>query len=148
MAKYFPTRRKLVESNLSLAFPHWEKSKRDNVIRDVYKHWGEMFFATLKLWFLSDRKIESIVEAEDGFKDYLIEKKKQNIPVIFFTGHFGSWEIAGRWVAMMSKGSASIYRIQMRCPGYCRGLWAVLESIRSQNSQPLVWWRLRMQRRL
>ncbi len=86
-------------------------SEVEEVIKGCYMHWGEGFISTLKLWMISQRKVRSIVDAP-GLDEYVLGSIDREEPILYFTGHFGSWEMAGRYVGRLGDGAASIYRIQ------------------------------------
>ena len=104
-------RRGTVERNIKRAFPEMGAAERSDLAKACYMHWGEGFVSTLKLWMISKRKARSLVDAP-GLDEYVLQAQKVKEPVLYFTGHFGSWEMAGRYVAGIGIGGASIYRIQ------------------------------------
>lgn len=104
-------RKTTVARNIRRAFPTLDQTELENLIKGCYQHWGEGFISTLKLWMISRRKVESIVDAPD-LEAYVLAGQKNKEPILYFTGHYGSWEMAGRYVGGMGTGAASIYRIQ------------------------------------
>ena len=109
--KTLTKRKSTVARNIRRAFPDLPDMEIESLIKDCYLHWGEGFISTLKLWMISQRKARSIVDAP-GFDDYVIGAQAVKEPILYFTGHFGSWEMAGRYAAGIGPGAASIYRIQ------------------------------------
>ncbi len=109
--KLLTKRKSTVARNIHRAFPDLGKSEVESLIKACYLHWGEGFISTLKLWMISRRKARSIVDAP-GLDDYILGSIKRKEPILYFTGHFGSWEMAGRYVGGLGDGAASIYRIQ------------------------------------
>ena len=106
------TKRKATLSrNIKRAFPDLDDSAVEAMIKGCYLHWGEGFISTLKLWMITQRKARSIVDAP-GLDDFVLSAQKTKESVLYFTGHFGSWEMAGRYVGGLGSGAASIYRIQ------------------------------------
>ncbi len=108
---FLPKRKSTVLRNIHRAFPDLKEAEYEKLIKGCYQHWGEGFISTLKLWMLRQKKVRSIVEAE-GVDEYVEEAQRLNEPILYFTGHFGSWEMAGRYVGGIGPGAASIYRIQ------------------------------------
>ncbi|MCF7808616.1 MAG: lysophospholipid acyltransferase family protein [Candidatus Marinimicrobia bacterium] len=104
-------RRGTIEQNVKRAFPDKDQDAQEALIKGCYMHWGESFISTLKLWMISGRKARSLVDAP-GLDAYVLQAQKVKDPILYFTGHFGSWEMAGRYVAGIGVGGASIYRIQ------------------------------------
>lgn len=112
IAFYLLKKRKgTVESNIRRAFPDMSQDEQTDLAKGCYMHWGEGFISTLKLWMISRRKARSLVDAP-GLDDYVLSNQELKEPVLYFTGHFGSWEMAGRYVGGIGMGGASIYRIQ------------------------------------
>ncbi len=109
--KFFTKRKSTVARNIKRAFPELAATEMESLIKACYLHWGESFISTLKLWMISKRKASSIVEAP-GFDEFVSSAQQANEPILYFTGHFGSWEMAGRYAAGIGPGAASIYRIQ------------------------------------
>lgn len=109
--KAFNKRKGTVVRNVQRAYPDWSHKQVEALVRDCYLHWGEGFISTLKLWMLSTRKARSLVDAP-GLDDYVEGNQAAGEPILYFTGHFGSWEMAGRYVGGIGDGAASIYRIQ------------------------------------
>ncbi|NQV49966.1 MAG: hypothetical protein HQ507_05695 [Candidatus Marinimicrobia bacterium] len=104
-------RKSTVSRNIKRAFPDLPDGEIEVLIKACYLHWGEGFISTLKLWMISQRKARSIVVAP-GIDEYVSNAQAAKEPVLYFTGHFGSWEMAGRYVGGIGPGAASIYRIQ------------------------------------
>ncbi len=104
-------RKSTVESNIRRAFPELGSPEVEALVKGCYMHWGEGFISTLKLWMITQRKAISIVDAP-GLEEYVLSAMDRKEPILYFTGHFGSWEMAGRYVGGMGDGAASIYRIQ------------------------------------
>lgn len=109
--KLFTKRKSTLIRNIHRAFPEMSDSEVEEVIKGCYMHWGEGFISTLKLWMISQRKVRSIVDAP-GLDEYVLGSIDREEPILYFTGHFGSWEMAGRYVGRLGDGAASIYRIQ------------------------------------
>lgn len=109
--KLLTKRKSTVARNVRRAYPDISESEIEDIVRGCYQHWGEGFISTLKLWMISRRKVESLVDAP-GLEDYVMDHIHRKDPILYFTGHFGSWEMAGRYVGGMGDGAASIYRIQ------------------------------------
>ncbi|MBT4033916.1 MAG: hypothetical protein HOB84_08175 [Candidatus Marinimicrobia bacterium] len=109
--KLLTKRKSTVARNIRRAFPDLGNPEVESLIKGCYLHWGEGFISTLKLWMISQRKARSIVDAP-GLDEYVLGSIERQEPILYFTGHFGSWEMAGRYVGGLGDGAASIYRIQ------------------------------------
>ena len=106
-----PIRHKVLESNLKRAFPEMDAAERRRLGLACTQHWGEGLVSTLKLWLLSKRKVKALVDAPE-LDQLLLDAREADEPILFFTGHFGSWEMAGRYVCDFNDGGSSIYRVQ------------------------------------
>ncbi|MCF7796530.1 MAG: hypothetical protein K9N11_00275 [Lentisphaeria bacterium] len=111
LGRWIPIRKQVVKSNLKRAFPDWPAEQVDNATRRVYAHWGESFITTMKIWTMPDRTVQRLVQ-DSGFDQYAIAKQAAGEPMLLFTGHFGSWEMAGRYMAILAGKTSAIYRIQ------------------------------------
>lgn len=109
--RFLGKRKTTVNRNIQRAFPELSVDKVESLAKDCYLHWGEGFISTLKLWMVSHRKSRAIVDAP-GFEAYIRDAQATNEPILYFTGHFGSWEMAGRFAGGVGPGAASIYHIQ------------------------------------
>ncbi len=109
--KLLTKRKSTLERNVRRAFPKITPDEVEAIIKGCYLHWGEGFISTLKLWMITQRKARSIVDAP-GIDEYVEAADAAGEPVLYFTGHFGSWEMAGRYVGGIGDGAASIYRVQ------------------------------------
>ncbi len=109
--KVLTTRKSTVARNIRRAFPDLSEPEIESLIQACYLHWGEGFISTLKLWMITQAKARSLVDAP-GLDDYVLGSIERKEPILYFTGHFGSWEMAGRYVGGLGDGAASIYRIQ------------------------------------
>ncbi len=109
--KILTKRKSTMAGNIQRAFPDLGSAEVESLIRACYQHWGEGFISTLKLWMITQGKARAIVDAP-GLDDYVLSSIANEEPILYFTGHFGSWEMAGRYVGGLGDGAASIYRIQ------------------------------------
>lgn len=104
-------RKSTLARNIRRAFPEMDEAGVEAIIKGCYMHWGEGFISTLKLWMITQRKARSLVDAP-GLDEFILGAIDRQEPILYFTGHFGSWEMAGRYVGGLGDGAASIYRIQ------------------------------------
>ena len=111
LGRWVPIRKQVVVQNLKRAFPDWNAEQIERTTRAVFAHWGESFISAMKVWTMSDRKIMSLIESP-GFAEYTQAKQAAGEPYILFTGHFGSWEMAGRYIGIAVGQTSVIYRIQ------------------------------------
>ncbi len=111
LGRWIPIRKEVVRKNLERAFPELDTQQIDQLVHGVFGHWGESFISAMKLWTLSDAKILRLVEGQ-GFPEFIRQRNHNQRPLLFFTGHFGSWEMAGRYIGLVAGQTSAIYRIQ------------------------------------
>ena len=103
-------RRKVVESNLRLAFPEASDAWIAETTRKAYEHLGRESAAILRLSTLDPKAIVARTEPEGW--DELEEARREGRGVILVTGHYGNWEIAAATVASRGIPIAAIVRRQ------------------------------------
>ena len=90
---FFKIRKGVAEKNLQKAFPNWSKKKINLTLKKTY-----IFFSNNLINFISFprswKNIQFSVSGKKFLKDSFIEGKG----IIMITGHFGSWEILGKWL--------------------------------------------------
>lgn len=90
---FFKIRKGVAEKNLQRAFPNWSKKKINLTLKKTY-----IFFSNNLINFISFprswKNIQFSVSGKKFLKDSFIEGKG----IIMITGHFGSWEILGKWL--------------------------------------------------
>jgi len=83
--------RRVAETNLATAFPKRTAEERRAIGREVFAHFGRLLFELLKFSTLSHEAMRGIVEFEG--EERARAAYAQGKGVLFFTGHFGYWEI-------------------------------------------------------
>jgi Kdo2-lipid IVA lauroyltransferase/acyltransferase len=95
LAAYFldPPHRRITLANLEAAFPVRHAAERRRIARGVFAHFGRVLLELLKFSTLRPEQMLERVEFEGG------ERARQAYAlgrgVLFFTGHFGYWELCG-----------------------------------------------------
>jgi KDO2-lipid IV(A) lauroyltransferase len=83
--------RRLAQANLAAAFPHRSPREHRAIARQVFAHFGRLLAGLLKFSSLPPPRMMELVELEG------VDRVKQAFSLgrgtIFFTGHFGFWEI-------------------------------------------------------
>lgn len=104
-------RRKVVESNLRLAYPHADEAWIERTVRATYEHLGREAAAILRLSKLDSR---AVIERTDVTEDWpkLEAALGEGRGVLLVTGHYGNWEIAAAAVAARGVPIAAIVRRQ------------------------------------
>ena len=103
-------RRRVVEDNLRIAFPHASPGWIRDVADRSYAHLGREAAAMLRLSRLDPAEIVKRTETEGW--DVLEDARSEGRGVILVTGHFGNWEIAAAAVAARGVPIAAIVRRQ------------------------------------
>lgn len=83
--------RRVADTNLATAFPKRTEQERRAVTREMFGHFGRVLFELLKFSTLSRERMLAAVDF-DG-EDRARAAYAQGKGVLFFTGHFGYWEI-------------------------------------------------------
>ncbi len=93
-------RRKVVLSNLALAFPEKPEAERREIARATYRNLGRMIFEFLRVPALSPGELDAIFELEGW--DRFEAAKARGKGVIACTGHYGNFEVLA--AAMTRRG--------------------------------------------
>ena len=83
--------RRIAESNLAAAFPVRSADERGAIVRGAFAHFGRLLLELLKFSTLSPEAMLARVEF-DG-EECARLAYAQGKGVLFFTGHFGFWEL-------------------------------------------------------
>lgn len=95
---FIPIRKKTTIENLSKAFPHKTESEIKQIARNNYQNITITFFELMSLPFISTKEMLNEVEFDNSDLIKKMESDKKGI--IFFTGHFGSWEFLMAGIAL------------------------------------------------
>jgi Kdo2-lipid IVA lauroyltransferase/acyltransferase len=83
--------RRIALANLASAFPTRSAAERRAIARAMFTHFGRLVFELMKFGTMSNEQIRACVEV-DG-EDRVRHAFQQGRGVLFFTGHFGYWEL-------------------------------------------------------
>jgi KDO2-lipid IV(A) lauroyltransferase len=83
--------RRIALDNLRHAFPARAESERRDIARAMFAHFGRLLLELMKFERLSDQQILGLVDTEG--EERVIQAYQQGHGVLFFTGHFGYWEM-------------------------------------------------------
>ena len=126
------SRRRIAHRNLASAFPGRTKRERKAIARAAFGHFGRLLVELMKFSTLSDTKMLARVEF-DG-KDRARLAYAQGRGVLFFTGHFGFWELHALVHALALEPFSVIAR-----PLDNPYLNALLEHIRQRTGNPVIY---------
>ena len=83
--------RRIAEQNLAAAFPVRAAEERHVIVRDAFTHFGRLLFELLKFSARSPAAMLARVEFDGEERARLAYAQGKG--VLFFTGHFGFWEL-------------------------------------------------------
>src|SRR5262245_9715862 len=86
-----PAHRRIAIENLGAAFPARSDSERRALARAVFAHFGSLLLELLKFGTYTPERMRAAVDVEG--EDRVRQAYQQGRGVLFFTGHFGYWEI-------------------------------------------------------
>ena len=91
---YLGLRKDQARANIQRAFPNLNTDKIEKILKNTYLNFCHNFIEFISLP-LSYKKIKIEVKGLKRLQSLLDQKKG----IVFITGHFGSWEMLGQWVA-------------------------------------------------
>ena len=90
---YVTLRKGQAEINIIRAFPDWTSQRVNSTLQGTYQ-----FFSHNFVQFIAFPKSWEGLKIDVVGKDVLDKYMDQGKGVIFITGHFGAWEILGKWL--------------------------------------------------
>ena len=126
------TRRRIAQRNLANAFPSRSERERKAIARGAFAHFGRLLIELLKFSTLSEEAMLARVEF-DG-EDHARLAYAQGRGVLFFTGHFGFWELHALVHALRLEPFSVIAR-----PLDNPFLHTLLEQIRQRTGNPVIY---------
>ena len=88
----FKRLREVGRANLSLAYPHWDGTRRERVLRQVYYNLGLQLAEFCKMSSYTPEQAAGFIEYE-GLDSYLAARDRGK-GVLVVTGHLGAWELS------------------------------------------------------
>lgn len=124
---YWPlrVRRGVVESQLTAAFPDWDRRTVRRVARKAYEHLGRTVVEAALLPTLSHERVRALFDGE-GDWHVLTDALARGRGAIVVTGHIGNWELAGAYIAARGVPVTGVVR-RMTNPLFDRYLNATRE---------------------
>jgi KDO2-lipid IV(A) lauroyltransferase len=124
--------RRVADTNLATAFPQRTPAERRAITREMFGHFGRLLLELLKFSTLTRDEQRALVEV-DG-EDRARQAYALGKGVLFFTGHFGYWEIAAILHALAFEPVAVLARA-LDNPG----LHDLLEQVRTSNGNTVIY---------
>ena len=100
-------RKNQARKNIKIAFPSWSDKEIENTLKKNYQ-----FFCYNLIQFIAFPKSWENINIAVSGKEILDNYRKQKKGVIFISGHFGAWEILGKWVGEYVNLFAGVAQIQ------------------------------------
>jgi Kdo2-lipid IVA lauroyltransferase/acyltransferase len=91
--------RRVVESNLALAFPDWPARRRRQVARACFRHIGATVFDTLSVGRLAATDLCERLTLEGW--EHLVSAQEQGRGTLLLSAHLGNWELAGHAASLL-----------------------------------------------
>ncbi len=92
-----PRRRRIVTTNIAMAFPHLSSEQQRQLVKSALRNSGVAVFETLLSWWASEEWLKSRYRIEG--MEHLQEAWKEGKGVILLGGHFTSMILCGRMLA-------------------------------------------------
>jgi Kdo2-lipid IVA lauroyltransferase/acyltransferase len=83
--------RNIALTNLAQAFPTRSLAERRAIAREMFAHFGRLLLELIKFGTLSEAQMLSRIDTEG--EERVLQAYQQGRGVLFFTGHFGYWEM-------------------------------------------------------
>ena len=100
--------KKVIEKNISFAFPTADKKLNKSIINKMWKSYGKILAEYVFMKYF--RKIESEKFLEVKGQEILEKIKLSKDPVIFISGHFDNFELMAMHIEKSGIDLAAIYR--------------------------------------
>jgi KDO2-lipid IV(A) lauroyltransferase len=124
--------RRIALTNLGQAFPSRSAAERRAIARAMFAHFGGLLLELIKFGSLSEAEMLARIDI-DG-EDRVRQAHQQGRGVLFFTGHFGYWEIHAIAHALFAQPIAVLAR-----PLDNPFLNTMLERIRTKTGNTVIY---------
>jgi len=124
--------RRVALENLAQAFPTRSAQELRTLAREMFKHFGRLLLELIKFGSLSNDEILRRVEVEGEERARLAEQQGRG--VLYFTGHFGYWEMQAIVHALRRRPVAVLAR-----PLDNPHLHVMLEGIRTRTGNSVIY---------
>jgi Kdo2-lipid IVA lauroyltransferase/acyltransferase len=124
--------RGVADTNLAMAFPQRTPTERRTITREMFGHFGCVLLELLKFSTLAQDDMRGLVEFEGDDRARAAYARGKG--VLFFTGHFGYWEINALVHALRLQPFAVLAR-----PLDNPGLHQLLEQVRTSTGNTVIY---------
>ena len=102
-------KKKIAKKNILIAFPNLSEKSTDDMIDHMWKNIGRIFGEYIHIikFSIIDEKKNKIVFANKNNVEIL---KKNNKPIVFFSGHFANFELMAKCLQELGFNIGAIYR--------------------------------------
>ena len=100
--------KKIIEKNISFAFPHEDKKFKKIIINNMWKSYGKILAEYVFIKLFRKEKSEKFLEIKG--QEILEDIKLSREPVIFISGHFDNFELMAMHIEKSGVDLAAIYR--------------------------------------
>ena len=100
--------KKIIEKNISFAFPNADKKFTDEIIDQMWKSYGKILAEYIFIKKFRETKSDKFLEVRG--REILEKIKLSNDPVIFVSGHFDNFELMAMHIEKSGIDLAAIYR--------------------------------------
>ena len=100
--------KKIIEKNISFAFPDEEKKFKKIIINNMWKSYGKILAEYVFIKYFRKEESEKFLEIKG--QEILEEIKLSRKPVIFISGHFDNFELMAMHIEKSGVDLAAIYR--------------------------------------
>ncbi len=83
--------RRIALTNLASAFPTRSAAERRAIAREMFAHFGRLLLELMKFGTLSESQMRDRIDVEG--EERALQAYQHGRGVLFFTGHFGYWEM-------------------------------------------------------
>lgn len=83
-------RRQVIYDNLRRSFPEKSDEEINAIMREYYRHMGDIMVETIKLLHMSDRQLDKHIDVRNP--DLVEMLASDGRSIVCFLGHFGNWE--------------------------------------------------------
>jgi KDO2-lipid IV(A) lauroyltransferase len=126
------SRRRIALENLEQAFPSRSVEERHALAREMFAHFGGLLFELIKFGTYSPHEMLEASEIEGA--EHALQAHAQGRGVLFFTGHFGYWEMFALGHSLRVQPVSLLAR-----PLDNPGLHRMLEDVRTCTGNSLIY---------